>query len=219
MLCLFNISVTRHLPTAIVIGALFSNPIIRLPAQPTFPAPTKSDNSRSGKAESIDDPANVLSADEWRRVDAAVDRALSFLAAQQQPDGSFPTLDLGQPGVTGLCQLAFMAQGHLPETGPYGRHLERSTNYILRSQKQNGLVTLLGPDESPIPRSVSQFVGTAAVYNHAISSLTVSEPAAAPSRCVTRHALPSIGRARWLRSEMRHSPTPVGSRPRDERSR
>src|SRR5688572_18687001 len=48
------------------------------------------------------DPSDVLSAVEWRKVDAAVARALDWLAAQQEPDGSFPTRETGQPGITGL---------------------------------------------------------------------------------------------------------------------
>src|SRR6478752_7598135 len=49
---------------------------------------------------------NVLSADEWSRVDAAVERAFSWLATQQRNDGAFSTQPTGQPGVTSLCTLA-----------------------------------------------------------------------------------------------------------------
>src|SRR4051812_662108 len=48
----------------------------------------------------------VLPETEWRRVDAAVDRALTWVASQQQADGSFPTIEMGQPGVTSLCMMA-----------------------------------------------------------------------------------------------------------------
>src|SRR2546423_14731636 len=61
---------------------------------------------------SDDTPARVLSSQEWQRVDHSVDRGLAFLASQQQPDGSFPSLPYAQPGVTSLCVLAFMAHGH-----------------------------------------------------------------------------------------------------------
>jgi hypothetical protein len=67
-------------------------------------------------------PANVLSAEEWRRVDVAVNRALDWLATQQQSDGSFPTLDTGQPGVTSLCIMAFISHGHIPGDKRFGQH-------------------------------------------------------------------------------------------------
>jgi hypothetical protein len=137
--------------------------------------PGSNRTTAANRASSVNAPANVLSKDEWRRVDAAVKRALEWLAAQQDRDGSFPTLELGQPGVTSLCMMAYMAHGHLPGEGPYGRRLERAAEYILQCQKPNGLVTLVGPDGTPITRNVAYFTGVAAVYNHAISSLTVSE--------------------------------------------
>jgi hypothetical protein len=120
-------------------------------------------------------PANVLTPAQWRRVDAAVARALSWLAARQQPDGSFPTLDSGQPAVTSLCMMAFIAHGNVPGKGQYGARLERATDYVISCQKQNGLVTKLGPNESPITRLVSHEIGGCANYNHAISSLVLSE--------------------------------------------
>jgi len=120
-------------------------------------------------------PRDVLSPDEWRRVDASVDRALEWLATQQQPDGSFPTLENGQPGVTALCVMAFIAHGHLPGAGRYGSNLERATDYVLGCQKENGLVALVAPDGPEITRQVSHDMGVSAAYNHAIASLMISE--------------------------------------------
>jgi hypothetical protein len=120
-------------------------------------------------------PANVLSLEQWRRVDAAVKRALEWLAAQQQADGSFPTLETGQPGVTSLCMMAFVSHGHVPGDGQYGKTLERAADYVLSCQKPNGLVTLRGPEGSQITRDVYYEIGTCAAYNHAISSLMLSE--------------------------------------------
>ena len=102
-------------------------------------ANSKQDGSADGHR-TDGSPADVLPPDEWRRVDAAVDRALTFLAAQQQPDGSFPTLPQGQPAVTSLCVLAFMAHGHNPSDDPYGQRLARATDYIVSCQKDNGLI-------------------------------------------------------------------------------
>jgi hypothetical protein len=135
------------------------------------------ETSQSSQRESSNDnrPSDVLTAAEWQRVDSAVDRALIWLAAQQQPDGSFPTLDRGQPGVTSLCVLAFMAHGHMPGEGEYGRVLERATQFILRCQKPNGLVSLYGPEGTELSRDIDQTLGVTGAYNHAISSLTLSE--------------------------------------------
>jgi hypothetical protein len=121
------------------------------------------------------DPSDVLAAQEWRQVDASVDRALAWLAAQQLSDGSFPTLDSGQPAVTCLCMMAFMAHGHRPGEGPYGAHLERAADYALNCQKANGLVTLMGPEGRQISRTGAPDIGVTAAYNHAISSLALSQ--------------------------------------------
>jgi Prenyltransferase and squalene oxidase repeat len=129
----------------------------------------------SGDALSDDTPSDVLSPTEWRRVDAGVERALAFLASQQQSDGSFPTMPHAQPGVTSLCVLAFMAHGHNPGEGKYGERLERATNFIISCQKPNGLVMLEGPTGRKISRNLEHLVGVAGAYNHAISSLTLSE--------------------------------------------
>jgi hypothetical protein len=120
-------------------------------------------------------PANVLTPAQWRRVDTSVDRALNWLATRQQPDGSFPTLDSGQPAVTSLCMMAFIAHGHVPGKGQYGARLDRATDYVLSCQKENGLVTRIGPDGPQINRRVSHEIGSCAAYNHAISSLVLSE--------------------------------------------
>ncbi len=145
-------------------------------AQELVLPPTTTDG-RTAKADSRADemPANVLSPDEWTQVDAAVERSLTWLAAQQQPDGSFPTTDNAQPAVTSLCVLAFMAHGHNPGEGPYGQRLERAVDFIMSCQKQNGLVTLYGPEGPTITRDISHEIGYTATYNHAISSLTLAE--------------------------------------------
>src|SRR3954463_8338659 len=133
-------------------------------------------NSATAKIVRSDDtPARVLSSQEWQRVDHSVDRGLAFLASQQQPDGSFPSLDYAQPGVTSLCVLAFMAHGHAPGSGPYGERLERAVKFIVECQKPSGLIMLLGSDEPTINRNIEHDIGVAGTYDHAISSLTLSE--------------------------------------------
>jgi hypothetical protein len=129
------------------------------------PAPRRADET----------PSNVLSAAEWQRVDAAVDRALVFLSAQQQPDGSFPTMPHAQPGVSSLCVLGFMAHGHNPGEGEYGPRLDKTIDFIMSCQKPNGLLTLYGPEGPRITRDLNHEIGVACAYNHAIASLALCE--------------------------------------------
>lgn len=119
--------------------------------------------------------SEVLTFDEWEQVNDSVDRALEWLASQQQPDGSFPTLPQGQPGVTSLCTLAFMTHGHLPGQGPYGENLEKAIDFILRCQKRNGLLAYVAPNGETLSRDVVHEIGFTAAYNHAISALVLSE--------------------------------------------
>jgi hypothetical protein len=120
-------------------------------------------------------PADVLTPDQWRRTDAAVERALAWLASTQQSDGSFPTIPSGQPGVTALGILAFMSHGHVPGVGPYGDCLTHAVDFVASCQKQNGLLAVIGPDGPKITRAVDQYVGVTTAYNHAIGSLVLSE--------------------------------------------
>jgi hypothetical protein len=153
-----------------------------------------------------DTPANVLSDAEWDRVDAAVDRALAWLARQQQRDGSFPSLDTGQPAVTCLCTMAFMSHGHVPGEGRYGTKLDVAVNYVLGCQKQNGLIALVGSDGPKISRDVEHDIGVTVAYNHAISSLMLSElygttgagdDAKRIERVITRSIATSLEMQRW----------------------
>jgi hypothetical protein len=77
--------------------------------------------------------------------------------------------------VTALCVMAFISHGHLPGEGVYGKQLELATDYVLTCQKENGLVTVIGPDGPTITRQVSHEMGVPAAYNHAIASLMLSE--------------------------------------------
>lgn len=151
-------------------------------------------------------PAEVLSADQWRRTDAATERGLAWLAATQQPDGSFPTSDLGQPGVTGLCLLAFMSHGHVPGAGRYGPELTRAVEYIAECQKENGLIALVGPDGAEISRDVPHVMGVTCAYNHGIGSLVMSEVYGMSDAVRTQRHRQVIARALEATLEMQRWP-------------
>jgi hypothetical protein len=131
--------------------------------------------TRQTRAAPSDTPRNVLSTDEWRQVDSAVDRGLAFLASHQDADGSFPSLRYAQPAVTSLCVLSFMAHGHTPGSGRYGAQLERAVQFIMDCQKPSGLIALEATDDKEISRDISRDIGVASTYDHAISALTLSE--------------------------------------------
>ena len=89
----------------------------------------------------------------------------------------FPRRNYGQPGVTSLCVMAFVAQGYMPGEGPYGDQLDQSTQVSSSIASEKTVCShWCCPTESV-------FLGTSriddqyspAVYNHALSSLLLSE--------------------------------------------
>ncbi|MBR5244054.1 MAG: hypothetical protein IKW13_07460 [Thermoguttaceae bacterium] len=64
----------------------------------------------------------------------AIDASLEALAARQNPDGSFGSASelFGRdPGVAGLCGLAFLAAGSVPGRGRFGDELEKIVGYVV----------------------------------------------------------------------------------------
>jgi hypothetical protein len=129
----------------------------------------------AGHTASADDAADAESTKRLERIDRSLERALEWLAGQQKSSGEFPTEPMGQPGVTSLCVLAFMSQGHLPAKGQYGAKLDLAIRYVLDSQKQSGLIARAAPDGPNVPHNPDHEIGRASAYNHAISALMLSE--------------------------------------------
>jgi hypothetical protein len=116
-------------------------------------------------------PRDVLFPEEWQQLDAAVDAGLAYLATQQQSDGSFATLELGQPAVTSLCVLAFLSRGHVPHEGRYGPRIERAIQYVLQAQQPDGLLYAF-----PIQgRQWGDRRHKIGAYNHAIAGVMLAE--------------------------------------------
>lgn len=114
---------------------------------------------------------DLLEENQWKQLDSSIDRGLEFLARQQRPDGSFAAPELGQPGITSLSVLAFLARGHAPGKGPYGRRLEQAVDFVLAQQRENGVLF-------KTPYDAAWHYGTPAhtgIYNHAISGVMLGE--------------------------------------------
>lgn len=121
-------------------------------------------------------------ADPQRRpeIAAAVERGLGYLADQQTEVGCW-TGDVGHKqrdgyvlfdtrrrqrqggqghvGVTAVAGLAFLADGHLPEHGPYGSTLGKTIDYLLGRQTEFGYITDSGTR----------------MYSHAFATLFLSQ--------------------------------------------
>ncbi len=133
--------------------------------------------SRGAASTRQKDTARVATADrmsltpgEWSRLDRAVDRGVAFISRNQARDGSFLTAYDGQPGVTSLCVLAFLARGHQPGKGPYGALIDRAIDYVLDIQDPN--VGSLFPDRFSGGRPPRSFSGN---YSHGISGVMLAE--------------------------------------------
>jgi hypothetical protein len=99
---------------------------------------------------------------EMARVEAAVDRALEYLLEHQNPDGSWPSGFGSNNGINALCLLAFLARGHEPGRGPYQHVIDRAINYLLATQRDDGLFR--SPDSSHGP-----------MYEHGLATLAMIE--------------------------------------------
>lgn len=70
---------------------------------------------------------------------AAIDRGMDYLAKRQTESGAFG--ERGQNiGISSLAVLAFMADGNLPDRGPYAAQVQRGVDYIVANAQETGLV-------------------------------------------------------------------------------
>ncbi len=124
----------------------------------------------AGQAVAAESP--LLSPEQFTAVENSMDRALRYLVRQQNDDGSFPVnMDHAQPGITGLCLMAFLSRGHVPGTGPYGRQMDKAIEYILATQHQDGLLAKASPPRQFEWKGPSHTLH----YNHSIAGLALTE--------------------------------------------
>ncbi len=72
---------------------------------------------------------------------AAIDRALTWLAGRQNDDGSFGGSGYSRNvAVVSLAGMAFLSGGHTPGRGEFGQHLNRCVNYISAAEDDSGFI-------------------------------------------------------------------------------
>ncbi len=95
----------------------------------------------------------------------AVARGFAYLKGQQNLDGSVGDRGRGRygkhVGITALCALAYMADGHLPGRGEYGQQVARALEFVLEHSTETGL---LAADTSHGP-----------MYGHGFATLFLGE--------------------------------------------
>lgn len=75
------------------------------------------------------------------RTSRAVDDGLKYLASRQATDGSFGSGRFrGNVAVTSLSGMAFLAGGHSPGRGKYGKNVRNAINYLLDRAQPNGYI-------------------------------------------------------------------------------
>lgn len=118
---------------------------------------------------------DVLTEQGWQRVDRSIERGLAYLMSRQDADGSFSTKEDGQPGVTSLCVMCFLANGYLPGEGKYGDELSKAVAFVCSHQTESGVIASGHPSGPKISRDFPHQLGKSVAYNHAISSLMLCE--------------------------------------------
>lgn len=103
-------------------------------------------------------------------VETAIERAQTWIAAAQQPNGSWG----GCNGVNGMSLMALMVNGHTPGYGRYGSKVAAGVEFLIRSQKENGFL-IVGNQGN--------------MYQHAMATLALSEAYGMSHNASIREAL------------------------------
>src|SRR5919109_3178192 len=97
----------------------------------------------------------------------AIDDGLAYLASQQYENGSFGTGQFqGNVAITSLCGLAFLAGGHQPGRGKYGKNVTKIVEYILGQEDRAGTPGFLNNARAHIHGPM---------YNHGFATLFLAE--------------------------------------------
>jgi hypothetical protein len=104
------------------------------------------------------------------KLDDSIDRALVYLAKQQRTEGWFDhqvrpadkdaDASRHRRAITGLCTLAFLSAGHVPDAGRHGAVVRKAVDALVNAVPDDGYIGKL--DEKPM-------------YTQAIVTLALSQ--------------------------------------------
>jgi len=121
------------------------------------PAPSRGAPLRDGGAENAPSESEITP-----RLEEAVRKGFEYLRRQQKSDGSFGQGRFGQHvGVSSLCAIALMADGHLPGRGEFGESVQKALDFVLNHSTETGLLV---SDETHGP-----------MYGHGFAALFLGE--------------------------------------------
>ena len=87
--------------------------------------------------------------------EAALERGLTWLARNQGPEGNWGSNDLG---LVSMGALAFMAAGHAPGRGQYGRELDKALEFVVSRSKPSGLLNISDAQRDMYNHGLATFV-------------------------------------------------------------
>ena len=92
------------------------------------------------------------------QVENVYNRGLKWLSLNQNQKGGWDGGHYGEePGVVGLCLMAFLAHGEDPNHGPYAHNIQKGISLILEKQKES-----------------NGYIGTS-MYSHGFATLALAE--------------------------------------------
>jgi hypothetical protein len=92
---------------------------------------------------------------------ARVQKGLDFLAKNLNTDGSINSAGGDSAAIMALAGIAFVADGNLPNDGPYGKEVDKILDFELKNCQESGLIT-------------SQNYGSP-MYGHGFATLFLAE--------------------------------------------
>ena len=110
------------------------------------------------------------------RLEQSVERALAFLASQQEKDAWLASGGK-HPAITSLAVMAFLSAGHVPGEGPYRANVDRAIRWVLAQQRSDGIFSSTEWDE---------------MYQHAICTMMLCEVAAMADAKLAKEMKPKL---------------------------